>query len=346
MRADAAAIILRSEESETGLAVAGSHGLSPQYADYLNEVQPIQMGQGVSGRVAEARTPIFIEDVLEDPVFGPWRELAVREHYRSMVSVPMLLEGERVLGVLNAYGAQPGPWSEHEITILSSLANHAAIGVLIAQLLDESRRQIQGLSLLVGSLRAQSHEHANRLHAISGLLSLDEVDRARRLIATVEDRYHSVYGRVTATIANPTIAGFLVAECAVAGQSGVDMRVDARSRLEELPESLSELDAITVLGNLLHNAVDAVLEGPEAKPRVSVRVAQSSDELLMIVRDWGPGITLEEVANIFDRDHTTKRGHAGIGLFLVRGIVRRAGGSIDLEHPRGGGVQFVVRVPQ
>ena len=115
--------------------------------------------------------------------------------------------------------------------MLSLLADHAGIAVRTAHLIDNSRRQINGLSLMVRSLRAQTHEHSNRLHAIYGLLVLGETLEARRLIAWVEEGYHSVYGNVIARIENATLAGFLVAEASIARQSDIDVALDSAAAL-------------------------------------------------------------------------------------------------------------------
>jgi signal transduction histidine kinase len=334
--AQAAAIILREGVSDPGLAVAGSFGLSPEYTDYLNRRRPIEVGKGPSGLAVERGEPVAIADVLEDPIIEPWRDLAIREHYRALVSVP--LRRGSIMGVLNAYRAEPGPWTAREVDVLSLLAAHAAIAITTAHLLDSSRRQINGLSLMVRSLRAQTHEHSNRLHAIYGLLTLGETVEARRLIASVEEGYHSVYGNVTGRIENATLAGFLVAEAAIARQSDIELVLDRRSRLVELPPHLGDLDAVTVLGNLLHNAVEAVSTMPRSRRRVSVRIVQSPAATVFRVRDWGPGIPPGEVERMFERNNTTKPGHSGIGLSLVSGVARRCRGRVEVEHPRGGGM--------
>jgi sensor histidine kinase regulating citrate/malate metabolism len=256
------------------------------------------------------------------------------------VSVP--LRRGSIIGVLNAYRAEPGPWTRREIDVLTLLAAHAAIAIKTAHLLDNSRRQINGLSLMVRSLRAQTHEHSNRLHAISGLLALGEAVEARRLIASVEEGYHSVYGNVTSRIENATLAGFLVAEAAIARQSDIDLALERRSRLVELPSQLSDLDAVTVLGNLLHNAVEAVSKMPRTRRRVSVRIVQSASSTVFRVRDWGPGIPEGDVERMFQRNCTTKEGHSGIGLSLVAGVARRCRGEVEVEHPRGGGIALSV----
>lgn len=338
--AEAAAIILREAVSDTGLAVAGSYGLSEEYADYLNRRRPIEVGKGPSGLAVERGEPVAIADVFEDPIIAPWRDLAIREHYRALVSVP--LRRGSIIGVLNAYRAEPGEWTPREVNVLSLLAAHAAIAITTAHLLDNSRRQINGLSLMVRSLRAQTHEHSNRLHAIYGLLTLGETVEARRLIASVEEGYHSVYGNVTGRIENATLAGFLVAEAAIARQSDIELVLDRRSRLVDLPAQLSDLDAITILGNLLHNAVEAVSTMPRSRRRVSVKILQQRGETVFRVRDWGPGVAESEIERIFERNCTTKPGHSGIGLTLVAGVARRCRGHVEVERPRGGGFSISV----
>jgi signal transduction histidine kinase len=322
------------------MVIAGSHGLGERYQEDVNATMPIEIGKGPSGVAAASAKPVVVEDVLIDDLFAPWRGFAKRGRYRATLSVPLRLD-RRVIGVLNVYRAKPGPWSQHDVDLASLLADHAAIAVRTADLLDKTRRQVDGLSLMVRSLRAQAHEHANRLHAIYGLLVLGEVREAQRMIATVEDGYHSTYATVIGRIENPAIAGLLVAEAAVARESGIDLAIDRRSRLRELPEGLSDLDAVTILGNLMHNAIDAVAGCPRSRRRVRVKLTQRHGETNIAVRDWGRGIAPEHLEHLFDRDFTTKPGHDGLGLHLVAALVTRTGGTLNLERLQQG-VEIVV----
>lgn len=343
--AEASAILLRRREWATGLSVVGSHGLSPEYAYELNELRPIELGKGPSGQAAASRRPVAVDDVLVDPVFEPWRALAVEEHYRAMVSVPLELgTGRRVIGVLNAYRHEPGPWSDEDVELLRSLADHAAIAIQTAQLLDESRRQVRGLSLLVRSLRTQSHEHANLVHAVSGLLALGDADAAQELLHGADERFRSADAAISSGIASPVLSGFLLAETVIAGNGGVELATDPASRVERLPAALSELDAITIIGNLVRNAIEAV-SGPGAHARkVLVRLTDHDGTLEIRVRDWGPGIAPGAAKRIFDAGYSSKADHVGVGLGMVRAIVGRARGHVWIEHPPGGGVAFVVRM--
>jgi GAF domain-containing protein len=342
--AEAAAIVLRRRQSLTGLVVAGSYGLSPAYADELNQLRPIEMGSGPSGIAAATRRPVCVSDVLANPIFGPWRHLAVREHYRALVSVPLRIgSGRRVIGVLNAYRDEPGDWSQDHVDVLMSLADHAAIAIQTARLLDESRRRVRGLSLVVRSLRTQSHEHANLIHALYGLLAFDEVEEARQLIARADTRLQAVQQSVSGNIENSVVAGVLLAEAAIADNAGVELVIDPESRLAELPATLTDLDVVTILGNLIHNATEAVAGLPRDRRRVVVRLVDGDGGLLIDVRDWGSGVPDEIGEELFEPGRTSKAEHVGVGLSLVRGIVTDADGQISFER-MDPGTRFTVRV--
>jgi signal transduction histidine kinase len=344
--ARATAIILRVSETGPGLMLAGQHGLRREFLEQLVDGEPIKLGQGVSGLAAATGEIVAVEDTLSDERLAPWRTSLMKETFRAFIAVPLTLHDGRVIGAMNVYRDEVGPWDEQERVFLRALADHAAIATRTANLLDETRRQVEGLSLLVRSLRAQGHEHSNRLHTIYGLLALGEVDQARRLIGAVEDQYHSSYAQVTARIENPVVAGFIVAEAGIARHSGIELTVDRRSRLTTLPPSVSDLDAVTVIGNLVHNAIDAVSEMAPSRRKVTVKIRETRASLVIAVRDRGNGVDEAFERRMFEPHASTKEGHAGIGLALVRGVALRAGGRVSVEHPASGGLEVIVEVPR
>lgn len=346
--ADASGIILRVAESTTGLAVAAKHGLSDAYVDELNRVSPIEVGYGPTGIAAQYGEIVALTDVLTEPVFLPWRDMAIRERFRSLASVPLRFgdDDSDVLGVLNVYRLRPGSWSDPDLDILMSLADHAAIAIRTAQLLNQLRQQVEGLSLVVRSLRVQGHEHANLLHAIYGLLSIGEVDDARHMIMDVDEQYHSTYGRVTGTVENAVVAGFLLAEATAAANRGIEIHINRRTKVSALPSGLSELDAVTIIGNLVRNAEDAVAEMPASRRRLSILIREEQASLVIRVRDWGRGLEASPALQLWEPGVTTRDDHVGIGLALVRAIVLRLRGSYGLEHPANGrGLTVWVSIP-
>jgi signal transduction histidine kinase len=100
-----------------------------------------------------------------------------------------------------------------------------------------------------------------------------------------------------------------------------------------------------ILLNLLLNAAQAVLPQKQAENRIQIMASPVADQLLISVRDNGPGIapTLQE--RVFEPFFTTKENGTGLGLAICRELISRAHGTISVENLRGGGAQFDIRVP-
>lgn len=332
--ADRASVVL-VEGSDHRFRLGGSHGLSDRYRRELSQGGRLRPGEGPSGVAYVRRSAVVISDVQSDPILRRWsgRELAADEDYGAIVSLPLILD-DHFAGTLNLYRTAPGPWPADQVRVLAFFADHAASAVRTAQLLDQRSKQVLALRRLVGALREQAHEHGNRLHAISGLLALDEVDEARGLVQRLENMHSETRSAVDSRIHVPVVAGFMLAETMVAAQRGIRLELDERSALAALPGTLSDTQVLTILGNLLENAFHAVADQPPERRRVRVLVRQA-DATLLEIADRGPGID-GDPARMFDRGRSTKEGHAGIGLALVREAVTAAMGSLDVATSPAG----------
>ena len=333
--ADRASIIL-IEGSDRRFRLGGSHGLSDRYRELLSTGEAkLRPGEGPSGVAYELGRPVVVSDLDGDPVIAswPWRDIAREERYRAIISLP-LMPAEHVVGTLNLYRAEPGIWDRVQVQVLTFFAEHAAGAVRTAQLLDQRNKQVSALERLVRALREQTHEHANRLHAISGLLALDEVAEARELLEALEGSHSGMRAALDARIHVPVVAGLVLADAVVAAQRGIGLILDERSALQALPESLSDTQMVTILGNLLDNAFDAVADAPPARRWVRLLLARDGARIALEVADGGPG--LPDGVPIFEHGHTTKAGHAGIGLALVREAVTAAMGTIEATSGREG----------
>jgi two-component system CitB family sensor kinase len=199
------------------------------------------------------------------------------------------------------------------------------------------------------ALRVQSHELTNRLYTIAGLLQLGRPDDALAFIAelTGSDAPRGAEGRRW-DVADPRVAALLMAKAALAAEHGVTLEVASEEGVEH---SVTDPTAvITVLGNLIDNALDAVRSGEDDQRWIEVSIGATGDcTLTVAVTDSGPGIPAEQRDRVFDLGFTTKSdapGSRGIGLALVRRTVERHGGSITLATPgAGGGARFDVRLP-
>lgn len=343
-RAKAVSILLTTPGG--GFRLVASKGLSGDYNRFL-QGHFISHGRSPARAAADRLKPVVIDDVIRDrrinrPESREWKRFALQEEYRALISVPLIV-GSRSSGVLNLYRAEIGPWLGAEVELAATFAQHAASAIDSARLIDSQRRQLEALEHLVRVLRDQTHEYANRLHALSGLLALGKTREAQGFLAQLMTLHHENYASVIERVHNPILAGLLLAQMSVARQRGVEVRLHRNTHLEALPPSLGGAEAVTIVSNLIENAVEAVSGLPPYRRRVSVRIIQSSKTMSVVVRDWGPGIEASD-EKLLSRGHTSKEDHAGIGLALVSEAVTSADGTIEIRR-LATGTAFHVTLP-
>jgi two-component system, CitB family, sensor kinase len=179
------------------------------------------------------------------------------------------------------------------------------------------------------TLRAQAHEFTNRLHTIAGLIELGEYDEVRRFVNRVSHTREAWHTEVSERIGDTAVAALLIAKASVAAEHNVGLRLTPSSRLGEVDDALSA-DLVTVIGNLVDNAIDAL----PAAGWIEVDISHTDDEVLVVVTDSGPGVAPDIAEEIFTHGFTTKAaeegGQRGLGLALTRQTCRRRGGSVEV----------------
>jgi two-component system CitB family sensor kinase len=205
-------------------------------------------------------------------------------------------------------------------------------------------RDLHSVQGLMQALRAQEHEYANRLHVVDGLLEMGEVEQARSYVSRISHTSDSSGEGLRSRIEPPELAALLLAKMTVAAEHEVQISVTEDSRLSQPAADTQSL--VTIVGNLLDNAIDALAEQP-APRNITVQLDDSSG-VFIAVRDNGPGVPAAEVANVLTDGFSTKPARPGmrrgIGLALVSRIVRRAGGTMDVFPGPGG--RFEVWLPE
>ncbi|MEV7028271.1 ATP-binding protein, partial [Kitasatospora sp. NPDC093558] len=202
-------------------------------------------------------------------------------------------------------------------------------------------RELDSVRGLTDALRAQQHEFANRMHTLAGLLELGDHGAALEYAVELSHSEPALTEAVRDRIANPFMVGLIVAKTAVAAERGVRITLSEDSRLTEQPGHLKRL--LTIAGNLLDNAVEAVGSGGE----VSLSLVEEKHAVTLRVADNGPGIPSGAADSIFEDGWSTSpdRGTArrGLGLALVHRLVQRHGGTITVSQ--GPGAVFTVVLP-
>jgi sensor histidine kinase regulating citrate/malate metabolism len=218
--------------------------------------------------------------------------------------------------------------------LLARRLTRRVAGDLPAGAIRDTLASAESMRTLGEALRAQTHEHGNRLHTAVALLELGRTDEAIEMLSTSARQSQSLVDRVAArTDGDATVGALLLGKTSQAAERGIDLIVDVAA---DAPRSLlSPIDQVALVGNLLDNAVDAAAGGTE--PRwVRVRLARTAgDELLIEVVDSGPGVSDALRERIFHRGFSTKPAGAegrGVGLALARSVVEDVGGSLVLRE--------------
>ena len=192
---------------------------------------------------------------------------------------------------------------------------------------------------LAADLRAQNHESNNRLHTVVSLIELDRPEHALSLATQGLQTAQLVADRFR-TDDEPVLDAILLGKAAQAAERGIDLVVDPDSRTDGAPVGADEI--VTIIGNLLDNAFDAVASCEYR--HVDLLVESDEESFNLEIEDSGPGLPEDARELIFERGWTTKadpEGH-GLGLPLVREIVTRHGGTITCGSSELGGARFRV----
>ncbi|WP_238453640.1 sensor histidine kinase [Micromonospora sp. ATA51] len=202
--------------------------------------------------------------------------------------------------------------------------------------------ELDSVRALTEALQAQTHESANRLHTVLTLVELGRADEAVQLATRDLALAQQLTDRVVGAVTEPALAALLLGKSARAGERGVDLVIEPDCRLDDSP--LPAADLLTVVGNLVDNALEAVA-GTDPPRRVRVFVGTVDDDIVVRVGDNGPGLDPDRVADAFRRGWSTKSAGRGLGLALVGQVIRRHGGRCDVAAADGGGTVFTVRLP-
>jgi two-component system CitB family sensor kinase len=208
-------------------------------------------------------------------------------------------------------------------------------------------RELDSIRSLTDAVRAQQHEHANRMHTIAGLLELGRADEAAAYLAEISGTSTALAETLHDRIGNPTVVALLLAKVTIAAERGVVLNVEADASTEGAALDDIAVDGpalVTIIGNLVDNAIDAASGTGGA--RVTITFFRLDGAVVIEVADSGPGLPAGS-DEIFTDGFTTKpprQGvHRGLGLALVRRLVIRASGTIAVDN-RNGAV-FQVTLP-
>jgi len=288
----------------------------------------------------------------------------MNDEARRLLRLPEKLEGKRLIDVLppgrvrdvlsgEVTGADEVVLAADRVLVVSRMpvvVRGRTIGY-VATFRDRTElesllRELDNARSVSEALRAQAHDFSNRLHTIAGLIELGRQEEAIKLTTESSSVSQELTESLLERVGDPVLGALLLGKSAVAAERGIQFRLTPDSRLDG--DAGHPRDLITVVGNLIDNALDAAATSSNGGPRwVEVSIQKADGDVVIQVHDSGPGISHGDLGRIFSEGYTTKiagpGSRRGLGLALVQQVAARRGGEVTVINQ--GGALFTVRLP-
>lgn len=257
-------------------------------------------------------------EVLESGIYDSDQEMVLKDRI-VIVNITPIIDKNKIVGVVASF---------RDKTEITEMLNT----------LSEVRKYSE-------DLRAQTHEYTNKLYAISGLLQLEEYGEAIEFIQTESALNQNQNQILFQQIHDHKVQAILLGKLGKASENKITFSIDRNSFLNPLPNHIDISKIVTILGNVIDNAFEAVIKSTAKE--VTFFTTDIGNDIVFEVADTGNGIQFENYDDIFIRKKSTKAGkNHGFGLYLVKQAVEVLGGTIELQNQRGKGTSFTVFIPK
>ena len=202
--------------------------------------------------------------------------------------------------------------------------------------------RLTGLRKYAEALRSRSHEYLNKLHVISGLLNNRCYKELEGYLSDIIGSKVREISSIKANVREPVVVGLLESKFSRANELGVTLSIGGDGIIPPL-SSRGGHALVTVLGNLVDNAFDAVISTDEK--HIHLNVHSDASRLVISVSDTGHGIDENHLQKIFNKEFSTKGAGRGIGLYMLLLTLDELDGSVEIDSHVGQGATFTVSVP-
>lgn len=204
--------------------------------------------------------------------------------------------------------------------------------------------ELSGARYLVDSMRANNHDFTNKLHVILGLIQMQMYDDACSYIQNITMVQRENISKVINAVNEPAVAALLIGKIARASELNVSFVLREGCYYSPSDMALPSEMLITVIGNLLDNAFDAMNDSCDYTKHKELMfgIYSKPGAVLITVDDTGNGIKETEIDRIFEKGYSTKGDGRGTGLFQVRSMIESYGGKITVESQEGAGSSFSI----
>lgn len=203
--------------------------------------------------------------------------------------------------------------------------------------------ELTGIRLYAEALRAQSHEFMNKMHVVLGLTHMKQYEELQKYISGMVSEHQYEIGGIMKRIKSPVFAGFLLGKLSYAREKNIKLIISEDSYMPEIEDESITHELITIVGNLIDNALEAVANCEKKQVEIEI---QYGDTLIITVQDTGKGIQEEEIGALFMKGYSTKGDNRGYGLYLVTESIQRINGEIHVYSLVGKGTTITIEIPK
>ena len=202
---------------------------------------------------------------------------------------------------------------------------------------------LAGTRYLVDSMRANNHDFTNKLHVIMGLIQMEMYNEAVSYIENISIVQRETISKIMSVVDEPSIAALLIGKSARASELNIKFILSEESHYSKTDLYLPSELMVTVIGNLIDNAFDAMnIKDIGRQKELRFGIYSREDALLITVDDTGIGISKNNLEHIFDNGFSTKGEVRGTGLYQVKEMLEAVGGKITVESQENVGTSFTV----
>lgn len=325
----------------------------------------LELGEGIAGACAKDRKPIIVNDAAADPRHSKKADQQSKFVTRNLLAVPMIARGEKLIGVLEVINTlDRETFSEEDAKTLEIFADQAALAIDNSRLIAENVKN-ERLAAIGVAVAGISHYVKNILAGMSGSKSLIQLGLSQGDMSLIKECWpifersqEKIGGLVKdmLTFSKERVPDFqpgdlnslgaeIVHECTgLAADKGVALEVEPDPTMP--PTLFDPLQMHDCVLNLVNNAIDACAKLKDARIVVRARAIHGGEWLAIAVEDNGCGIPAEDIPRLFEPFFSTKGSKGtGLGLAVVRKIVKEHGGDVTVDSVPGKGTTFEIRIP-
>lgn len=202
--------------------------------------------------------------------------------------------------------------------------------------------QLTGSMHMISALRANRHDFMNKLQVIYGLIQMGTPEKAAAYINDVSEIQHNVEDPILHKIRNVNLAALILGKLQNMLETDIEMNISPESDIPRHSAFLSSRELVTIVGNLLENAIESINMKPGNDIRsIDLQITETGEYLIISVSDTGTGINETDLERIYSYGFSTKSDNGrGNGLYITKEIVERHHGTIDVESEPGEGTTF------